>query len=269
MNELKIFTSKEFGNIRTVENSSNPLFVGIDAAKMLGYAKPANAVATHCRSTLKRGIPHPQNPNKTINVLCIPFGDVLRLIASSKLPSSQRFESWIFDEVIPSIMRTGAYTIPQQSTPQPTLLSGLEQTLTVLKDMDSRINELTASQAAIVDKQTELEKSIKRSIPTDWMTTAKERVQNISGHSFRSSGLLLGDLYTDLERSENINISSRVSRQQARMKKNGATKREIETVTKLFTISLDEHLKIKFEDLLTVRELAKPSCPSPARLLED
>ena len=114
MNHLQIFNNAEFGQIRTVEIEGKIYFVAIDVAKSLGYEKPANAVAMHCRYTLKQGIPHPQSPEKQIEVNVIPEGDMYRLITHSKLESAERFESWVFDEVLPSLRKTGSYEIPKQ-----------------------------------------------------------------------------------------------------------------------------------------------------------
>lgn len=108
-NDLLIFKNEEFGQIRTVEVEGKIYFVGSDVARALGYEKPANAVAKHCRYTLKQGIPHPQNPDKQMEVNVIPEGDMYRLITHSKLESAERFESWVFDEVLPQIHQTGGY----------------------------------------------------------------------------------------------------------------------------------------------------------------
>lgn len=114
MNELKIFSSQEFGQVRTIEENGNILFCGNDVAKALGYVRPQNAIDTHCRYTLKRGIPHPQSNEKTLEMLFIPEGDLYRLIASSKLPSAEKFEKWVFDEVLPTIRKHGAYMTPEK-----------------------------------------------------------------------------------------------------------------------------------------------------------
>lgn len=108
-NKLEIFKNEQFGEVRTTVENGNIWFCGSDVAKALGYAKPANAIATHCRYTLKRGIPHPQSPEKEISVVFVSEGDVYRLIAHSKLPSAERFERWVFDEVLPAIRQTGGY----------------------------------------------------------------------------------------------------------------------------------------------------------------
>lgn len=112
MNELQIFQNPKFGEIRTIEENGKVLFCGADVAKALGYKRPNDALSLHCRYTVKHSIPHPQNPGKQIEMNFIPEGDVYRLITHSKLPSAEQFESWIFDEVIPSIRKHGAYITP-------------------------------------------------------------------------------------------------------------------------------------------------------------
>lgn len=103
MQGINIFTDEKFGSIRAIEESGRVLFCGSDVARALGYARPNDAIVDHCRCTVKRRIPHPQSPDKEIGMAFIPEGDVYRLIARSKLPSAERFERWIFDEVLPSI----------------------------------------------------------------------------------------------------------------------------------------------------------------------
>lgn len=120
-NNLQIFESSEFGQLRTVNDNGKIMFVATDVAKMLGYTKPANAISTHCRYTLKRGIPHPQGKG-TLKVNIIPEGDLYRLITHSKLPAAEKFESWVFDEVLPAIRKTGSYMAPSKPSNQPTAI---------------------------------------------------------------------------------------------------------------------------------------------------
>ena len=109
MNNMEIFRSKEFGSVRVLKDGDKYLFCGSDVAKALGYARPNDALSRHCRYTAKRSIPHPQAAGKTIEMAFIPEGDVYRLIIGSKLPSAERFEHWVFDEVLPCIRKHGAY----------------------------------------------------------------------------------------------------------------------------------------------------------------
>ena len=109
-NKIKIFESEEFGRIRTLkEESGKVVFCGSDIAKALGYRNVSDALVRHCKGIVKHDIPHPQSPTKTIEMTFIPEGDVYRLVAHSRLPGAAKFESWIFDEVLPTIRRTGGY----------------------------------------------------------------------------------------------------------------------------------------------------------------
>lgn len=106
MDEIKIFENTEFGNIQTVEENGKVLFCGNDVGKALGYAKPANAIVAHCKGVTVLMTP----TNGGVQpVKFITEGDVYRLITHSKLPTAEKFEKWVFDDVLPSIRKTGMY----------------------------------------------------------------------------------------------------------------------------------------------------------------
>jgi prophage antirepressor-like protein len=105
---VKVFESEQFGNVRIISDGDKYLFCGADVANALGYSKSRNAIARHCRGALKRGIPTTSGVQE---MTFIPEGDVYRLITHSKLPTAEKFESWVFDEVLPTLRRTGSYTM--------------------------------------------------------------------------------------------------------------------------------------------------------------
>lgn len=111
MNELQIFKNDKFGEIRTADIDGKPYFMASDVAKSLGYLRPNDAINQHCRATVKHSTPI---SGKFQEVNFIPEGDVYRLIAHSKLPAAEQFETWIFDEVLPSIRKHGAYMTPEK-----------------------------------------------------------------------------------------------------------------------------------------------------------
>lgn len=108
---MEIIKNPEFGSIRMIEQGGKILFSGTDVARALGYAIPTKAVNTHCKGVSKMEAPTNGGMQK---LLFIPEGDVYRLIVHSKLPSAERFERWVFDEVLPSIRRHGAYITPEK-----------------------------------------------------------------------------------------------------------------------------------------------------------
>ncbi|WP_206460392.1 ORF6C domain-containing protein [Anaerovorax sp. IOR16] len=132
MNNLKIFENQEFGQVRTLEEDGKPLFCGSDVAKALGYAKPHNAVNAHCKgATLKQGIIDSLGREQAVNF--ITEGDLYRLIVNSKLPTAEKFESWVFDEVLPSVRKQGSYKIPQTKREEVALFLG------ALEEQDEKI----------------------------------------------------------------------------------------------------------------------------------
>lgn len=115
-NKFEIFNSTEFGTIRTLETTDGKvLFCGTDVANALGYADTAKAIKTHCKEDGWVICPVIDSMNRTQQAKFITESNVYRLVAHSKLPTAEKFKSWIFDEVLPSIRKTGSYSLPQMS----------------------------------------------------------------------------------------------------------------------------------------------------------
>lgn len=135
MNELMLFNNDEFGEIRGVEIEGKPYVVANDVLKALGYAEGS------WRTTLSRKCKGVTKCNglkvNGIEINLIPEGDIYRLIFSSKLPSAQKFEEWVMDEVLPSIRKTGKYEI-QDFNEFPKLLNDMNQ---LVEDMEYKIEE--------------------------------------------------------------------------------------------------------------------------------
>ena len=97
--------------VRTIENDGHILFCGKDVASVLGYVNTKDALARHCKGGVKR---YPlQTSGGTQQFVFITEGDMYRLVASSKLPTAQQFEAWVFDDVLPSIRKRGGYLTPE------------------------------------------------------------------------------------------------------------------------------------------------------------
>ena len=133
MNELQIFNSGEFGKIRTIEIDGKPYFVGTDVAKALGYSNPRKAILDHCKGVTKRDTP---TSSGIQSMSYINEGDLYRLIMKSKLPSAEKFESWVMDEVLPTIRKTGSYQKPLTTVEQ------IQVIATGFLDHEERLNRL-------------------------------------------------------------------------------------------------------------------------------
>ena len=122
--DIKLFHTPEFGEIIGMEVEGTIYFQATHAAEILGYQDPEDAVSKHCKHARKFKFPSDvwidilsqENTSeskacKSRNMNFIPEGDLYRLIVNSQLPAVERFESWIFDAVIPAIRMTGYYSI--------------------------------------------------------------------------------------------------------------------------------------------------------------
>ncbi len=172
MNDLTIFESPEFGSIRTVEEDGKVLFCGNDVAKALGYKRPADAITTHCKGSVIRRLPTAGGEQ---SMKFIPEGDVYRLAAKSELPGAERFESWIFDEVIPSIRRTGGYIAGQKElSPAELMAKALKVANDVLAAREARISELTVQNTIMQPKADYFDELVDRNLLTSFRDTAKQ-----------------------------------------------------------------------------------------------
>lgn len=146
MNELEIFKNEEFGEIRIAEIDGKPYFIANDVAKALGYTTPKDAISRHCKGALKHRY-LTEGGNQELKI--IPEGDVYRLIMKSKLPKAEKFESWVMDEVLPIIRKSGGYInnvdlmvntyfsdIPEE---QKTLIKGLMTNITALQNKNAAL----------------------------------------------------------------------------------------------------------------------------------
>ena len=110
-NKIKIFESEEFGKIRTVIINDEPWFIGKDAAKILGYAKPRNAIAAHVDYEDKKDALIQGDLGGTQKMTVINESGIYSLIMSSKLPKAKEFKRWVTTQILPTIRKTGGYVV--------------------------------------------------------------------------------------------------------------------------------------------------------------
>lgn len=171
MNELKIFENEEFGSLRTMEIDGKIYFCGSDVAKMLGYARPSKAIIDHCKGVLKWDTP---TKGGIQSLSYIPEGDVYRLITHSKLPSAEKFEMWVFDDVLPSIRQYGAYLTPD--TLEKAILNPdfIIQLATSLKEYQEENKNLKRENQTMLPKSQFYDELCDRNLLTNFRDTAKE-----------------------------------------------------------------------------------------------
>lgn len=245
MNELQIFNNPEFGEIRTLEENGEILFCGVDVAKMLGYVKPHKALADHCRCPLKRGVPHPQNPEKLLEMVFIKEPDLYRLAFRSSLPGAERLVDWVTEEVLPSIRQKGSYSVPAMSPAQ--LIAAQAQ---LLVDMEKRMDEMQGQTRALEAKVDTAMKALSRPAEDRWRSDMDKAIKELNADMGWSLPKLRGKLFAELEQTVNCNLNMRVTALQKRMKKTGMRYRDAKELGKLDAIAADKQLRAIFEGIV-------------------
>lgn len=113
MNELKIFNSPEFGQVRTITLDGEPWFVGKDIAVALGYSNPRKAMIDHVDPEDK-GVTKCDTLGGSQEMTVINESGLYSLIMSSKLPTAKQFKHWVTSEVLPAIRKHGGYLTPEK-----------------------------------------------------------------------------------------------------------------------------------------------------------
>lgn len=185
MGELQIFKNDEFGEIRTVEISGEPWFVGKDVAEILGYTNPNEAIQDHVDDDEKLN-------SKMLSSVKIDLGQrggwlinesgLYSLILSSKLPNAKAFKKWVTSEVLPSIRKHGGYISGQaEMSPEELMARALQVAQKTLEEREARISLLTAENSVLtVEKQMLQPKAdyfdelVDRNLLTNFRETAKQ-----------------------------------------------------------------------------------------------
>ena len=122
MNDLRIFDSPEFGQVRTMMIDGEPWFVGKDVADILEYQNSPKAIRDHVDeedNLTERIVMSGQNRE----AILINESGLYSLILSSKLPNAKKFKHWVTSDVLPAIRRTGTYAAPLTTAQQIQLLA--------------------------------------------------------------------------------------------------------------------------------------------------
>lgn len=140
MNQLQVFKNTEFGELKVLVFNEKEYFPATECAKILGYSDPYDAIKRHTKGSVKHRV-LTSGGEQEINL--IPEGDLLRLIVKSKLPEAEKFESWVFDEVLPSVRKHGVYATEDMIEKMLNNPETMLKTLEALKTERERVAQLT------------------------------------------------------------------------------------------------------------------------------
>ena len=164
MNDIKVFENIEFGKLEVLWENGKEYFPAKRCAEILGYSNPHEAVRRHCKGCVKRSLL--TNGGKQEKKF-ISEGDLYRLIVRSKLESAQRFESYVFDEVLPTIRKYGMYANAEVLKKMICSPENVIQICTMLVNEQKKNKKLEADNAKLAEKCGYLDKILqsKNAIP--------------------------------------------------------------------------------------------------------
>jgi prophage antirepressor-like protein len=156
-------------DVRTlIDINGKVWFVATDVAKVLIYKNPNKAVQDHCRKvvsldSLYNDSLYDEKLTLRSTTLMIPESDIYALTMRSKLPSAIKFQDWVFEEVLPSIRKTGSYSAIQEA-PLPTILDPQLAAIQAMLIQLDAVKQEQARQAAEQERQDSIQKKHTKSI---------------------------------------------------------------------------------------------------------
>lgn len=197
--EIKAYNHPLFGNVRMFVNNGKPWFCATDIASSLGYANPQKAIRTHCVS---KGVTEMDTPTQNQygaivmqRMKYISEGNIYRLTAKSELPKAEEFESWIFDDLVPTVINTGSYSLNVPKSFSEALMLAAQQQMQIEEQQKQLMQKdvaLANKDAQIVELEKESEYT--RVILQNRGTTLVTQIAQDYGMSARRFNALLRDL---------------------------------------------------------------------------
>ena len=182
MNDLKVFENEEFGSVRTLSMDGDPWFVGKDVATALGYAKPTDAVRKHVDSE-DRGVSKTETPSGEQDVVIINESGLYSLILSSKLPKAKAFKRWVTSEVLPTLRKTGSYSVK----PEPPVFEPKRTSVGEIASLLLQIRQIQKAQGTssrkIAFTAQRLCEQFGRELPEDFVEPVKPRCNYVVDYS--------------------------------------------------------------------------------------
>lgn len=182
MNDLQIFESEEFGQVRTITEGDKTLFCGKDICTALGYSNVHDAMKRHCNSDglVKHEVvtqttnQHGTSTSQSVSLIFVNEGNVYRLITHSKLPAAITFEKWLFETVVPTIRKHGIYMTDQRLQEMLMRPDTIINIALTLKREQLKNIILTEDNAVMQPKADYFDALVDRNLLTNIRETAKE-----------------------------------------------------------------------------------------------
>lgn len=175
MNELMIFESEQFGNIRAIEKEGQPWFVAADVCRALEITNVGNALARlddDEKGSIRLTDVTPNGGNPNLSIVNEP--GLYSMTLGSRKPEAKAFKRWITHEVLPSIRKHGGYLAGSgQLSPEELMAQALLVARRTLDEREARISALTVENQIMQPKAAYFDELVDRNLLTSFRDTAK------------------------------------------------------------------------------------------------
>lgn len=246
MNDLQIFTYRDIP-LRTIEKDGEIWWVLKDVCDVLGISH-TEAVAARLDSDEASQTGVIDSRGRKQNMLIINEPGLYSVILRSDKPEAKDFKRWVTHEVLPTLRRTGSYSMQDAQPMTPAQL--LAAQAQVLVDMERRMNEMQTQTAALEAKVDTAMQALSRPSEDHWRDDMDRAVKDLCASLGWTLPGLQGRLYAELERAAGCNIGTRLSRLRTRKRKAGLRYKDVMLLTKLDAIAADKQLRAIFEGIV-------------------
>lgn len=241
MNELQIFNSPEFGQVRTIVIDNEVWFVGKDVAEALGYSDTNQAIRKHIdeEDKLTRQI---DGIGQKREMYIINESGLYSLVLSSKLPTAKKFKRWITKEVIPSIRKHGGYIVNKPMNQ----LEILAQSVKILQEQEQKLAEHDTRIEKIENNVNEIKELEKMNV-SNWRLYFGTITRKIAQYypileNENPYHVVRSEFYRLLEAEAHCDLTRRLKYKKERAYKSGFSKTRINEINKLDVIQEDNRL---------------------------
>ena len=208
MQELQIFKNEKFGEVRIEVVNGKELFCASDVARALGYKRPNDATTQHCKGTVKHRIATKQGNSSIMNF--IPESDIYRLIVRSDLKEAEVFEKWLFEEVLPTIRKTGGIVTNEDMFVNTYLPFADDNTKLMFKNTLETVrkqNEIIAKQQEELIHKEDVIIGLVEDID---LSTKRQRITQIVRHNSKNYQDRYNLLYKEFEKKYHCDLGVRL-----------------------------------------------------------
>lgn len=239
-NEVQVW-NYEGAEVRIVQIDGEPWFVLTDVCRELDLANPT-MVAKKLDNDERTKFDLGRQGETTI----VNESGLYTVILRSDKPQAKPFRKWVTSVVLPSIRKTGSYSVQQ-----PNAFENLSPQLQVLIQMETRQKQIEARQAEQATALAGLEQKLQNTCEvialdkTAWRKDSERLINKIAvatGEGFGAIKLVYDEIYKSIEARAGVSLNIRLNNKKNRMAGEGVCKSKRDKLTRIDIIAEDKKL---------------------------